>query len=442
MTDIYLVHKVIPRTDGLVDKRLTAKFAIDNGEFHHLCDYHGLLSSIGEGKLDAKGQKALSRLFNASYYKVTKKADPMSTSSTSPAQLKARATPPGPAPIGDDLEGGTAPSAPGRPASVFDYIRQGMDKPHTIEISGQRVLLDGNVLSTEEHQKVLENVRRGLAVIRYRRPQIDYRQHMTQTPAPDALNKFEGLFFDLHKAEGLADSMEALRALVQAGHMKQDHYDSIRKELYADEACPDLGNKRAFKEHQLANREGVYASCDINGLKGVNDAHGHEAGDQLIGAVGKSLRAAIDKTVGSEHAKAWHLSGDEFAFHAPSHEHAAQVLRAFHTEMASRPMVKGTHKVSASVGLGADYATADKAMYHAKAAKVAAISAIGGDPHSRTSGAPHHMYAHSLVPGHEGAVPTAHDQLPFNPPGAAQSMATQAAKIHTTPSMQSEAAAK
>ncbi|OEV19793.1 diguanylate cyclase, partial [Streptomyces nanshensis] len=49
--------------------------------------------------------------------------------------------------------------------------------------------------------------------------------------------------------------------------------------------------------------------CDLNGLKGVNDAQGHEAGDRLLERFAAVLSAAAAALPG---ALAGRLGGDEF----------------------------------------------------------------------------------------------------------------------------------
>jgi diguanylate cyclase (GGDEF)-like protein len=50
------------------------------------------------------------------------------------------------------------------------------------------------------------------------------------------------------------------------------------------------------------------ALLDLNGLKAVNDAHGHAAGDELLAAVSRRLEA-----LAQEDALVARLGGDEFA---------------------------------------------------------------------------------------------------------------------------------
>lgn len=50
--------------------------------------------------------------------------------------------------------------------------------------------------------------------------------------------------------------------------------------------------------------EFVYAALDVNGLKGINDTLGHNAGDELIqGAAGTGMDAHITKPVNESKLK-------------------------------------------------------------------------------------------------------------------------------------------
>lgn len=58
------------------------------------------------------------------------------------------------------------------------------------------------------------------------------------------------------------------------------------------------------------NRDGIHFSLifiDVDGLKGVNDAFGHVAGDALLQEVGRRLSAVV-----RESESVFHISGDEF----------------------------------------------------------------------------------------------------------------------------------
>ncbi|MEX1127738.1 MAG: GGDEF domain-containing protein [Vicinamibacterales bacterium] len=113
---------------------------------------------------------------------------------------------------------------------------------------------------------------------------------------------------------------------------------------------------------------------DLDGLKRINDRHGHHAGDQAIRALGDVIRTELRETdVGAR----W--GGDEFAVLAPNTSKGAALALADRIR-ASIPQQSADWLLSASVGVATidpnvddeptDSATlmraADVAMYEAK----------------------------------------------------------------------------
>ena len=60
--------------------------------------------------------------------------------------------------------------------------------------------------------------------------------------------------------------------------------EEMKKELLTD-PLTGLGNRRAYEE---SPRLPIQAMIDVDSLKAVNDTMGHEAGDELLKAVGNS----------------------------------------------------------------------------------------------------------------------------------------------------------
>lgn len=115
---------------------------------------------------------------------------------------------------------------------------------------------------------------------------------------------------------------------------------------------------------------------DVDGLKRVNDSHGHQAGDRLLVQVGAAMRRTIRGV-----DTAARIGGDEFCVLAPSQtSEAASVLggRLAQAIVAETAGLEGERGVGASIGVVAcpehgDEAeallqAADQAMYRAKAA--------------------------------------------------------------------------
>jgi len=128
---------------------------------------------------------------------------------------------------------------------------------------------------------------------------------------------------------------------------------------------------------------------DVDGLKRINDAHGHAAGDRVLMQVAMSLRRAI-RTVDTPAR----LGGDEFCVLAPQQDAKGGRQLAERLSAAVREEVATPDEppVSLSIGVvgcpehGEDAETlvdiADRAMYRAKAGgeQVALGEANGGDP--------------------------------------------------------------
>ncbi len=112
--------------------------------------------------------------------------------------------------------------------------------------------------------------------------------------------------------EDLVQEVEALRAAL--GIMRQRVADLER--LADTDTLTPLPNRRAFEREldrtlNSVARHGEPAAVlfvDLNGLKSINDTHGHKAGDAVILHVARELRSHVrlSDTVGR-------IGGDEFA---------------------------------------------------------------------------------------------------------------------------------
>lgn len=107
-------------------------------------------------------------------------------------------------------------------------------------------------------------------------------------------------------------------------------------EVAHTDAMTGIGNRYAFEQALGARGEQLEDEpiphmlllIDLDGLKQINDRHGHSRGDELLKAVAKGLRAV---TLGR--ASCYRLGGDEFAILAPHHlehelEHSLALLEA------------------------------------------------------------------------------------------------------------------
>ena len=185
-------------------------------------------------------------------------------------------------------------------------------------------------------------------------------------------------------ADAVEQLVEAIAA-VQAEAMEA-HVQTRSRELESQantDPLTGLGNLRAL-QRQLANLVDNYKRyshpfglllMDIDGLKRINDSHGHQAGDRVLMQVGMSLRRSI-RSVDT----AARIGGDEFCVLLPQQElkSAAKLAARLATAIEEEVAAPGEPSVSVSIGVASSpehgdgpetlVDTADRAMYRAKAA--------------------------------------------------------------------------
>jgi len=91
--------------------------------------------------------------------------------------------------------------------------------------------------------------------------------------------------------------------------------EELRVELLRD-PLTGIKNRRAFQE--VESSLPIRGSVDADGLKWVNDNLGHDAGDNMLRAIGRAL--------GEETDSAFRIGGDEFAIGAKTHDEALAVM--------------------------------------------------------------------------------------------------------------------
>jgi diguanylate cyclase (GGDEF)-like protein len=192
--------------------------------------------------------------------------------------------------------------------------------------------------------------------------------------------------------ERLVDATAAIQAAA-AEELVRRRSRELESQANTD-ALTGLGNLRHLQK-QIANMLELQKRyghpfglllMDIDGLKRVNDAHGHPAGDRVLMQVAMALRRSIRSV-----DVAARLGGDEFCVLAPEQEAEAATTLAQRLATAVEEEVAGPDEpqVGLSIGVvscpghGEDAETlidaADRAMYRAKAA---GESVALGDPPS------------------------------------------------------------
>ncbi|WP_405716114.1 MULTISPECIES: diguanylate cyclase domain-containing protein [unclassified Streptomyces] len=113
-----------------------------------------------------------------------------------------------------------------------------------------------------------------------------------------------------------ADFATVLAAVVAAGISQSERLEEVRKLAFTD-PLTGLANRRAVdvrldeavERHRADGAVVSLVVCDLNGLKQVNDTHGHAVGDRLLERFGSVLSRCGAMLPGALAAR---LGGDEF----------------------------------------------------------------------------------------------------------------------------------
>lgn len=190
----------------------------------------------------------------------------------------------------------------------------------------------------------------------------------------------------LFEVDGEPRSAVIVRDIREQVLLEQQLRDAVAEQtrLAHTDELTGLPNRRSFftfssgllKEMQRDGRSLHVLVADVDGLKSVNDHHGHSAGDTLLREVAHTLRLHFHQAV-----LVARLSGDEFAV-VLADQDSAEVDRLIHTlpdTFAARAQAQGlpfVPRVSIGVGVGEPgsdgdldklLARADSSMYRTKA---------------------------------------------------------------------------
>jgi diguanylate cyclase (GGDEF)-like protein len=194
--------------------------------------------------------------------------------------------------------------------------------------------------------------------------------------------------------ERLVDATGALQAAAAEALLRS------REREHESQASTDpltgLGNLRAL-QRELRRLVELYRRyrhpfalllLDIDGLRRINDSHGHQAGDRVLMQVAMSVRRAIRSV-----DWAARLGGDEFCVLAPVQDAqgAGVIAERLAAAVSGEVSTPGEPPVGVSVGVAACpehgeeadvlVETADRAMYVAKAAgELVALGSVHGGP--------------------------------------------------------------
>lgn len=134
----------------------------------------------------------------------------------------------------------------------------------------------------------------------------------------------------------------------------------------------------ALQACEYGHRPLAVFMMDMDGLKGLNDVHGHLVGAHSIATIGRRLDALLQKAGGTVSR----FGGDEFSAFVPGLDRAAtlDLAERMRSLVADEPIVRGSVSVNPTISIGvarfpddgavAEALTrrADEALYRAKAA--------------------------------------------------------------------------
>jgi diguanylate cyclase (GGDEF)-like protein len=366
MSEIYLVYAFNPHQSE-VHKTLVGKFVIDEtGSLHVLENHTGILDGI-DGENTEHAAKKLNSIQNSIYSEIVPADDASKYKEQAEEQSEPEVAP-------EETES----------AQTYQYHRVGMSHPQSLVFQEGQATLDGHVLTDVELHKILENVKTKKAFLE------------DSTAKQNIMKKSASFYRHIANPETLlAKALNDVGKAVEKGEVSPETLKIINSQLYRDTMIPTMGNLLAYNDMLTRPRQAVHIHMDLNGFKSINDNYGHNVGDQALKSAGQAIREAADESVGKANSKCYHRSGDEFNVLVPTSKHAAIFIRALKEKFSKIVDIGGTHKISASIGVGDSPESAEHALVQAKTDK---------NSKSYQSGqAETHVY--SAIKGEEGLLP-------------------------------------
>ena len=170
-----------------------------------------------------------------------------------------------------------------------------------------------------------------------------------------SLDPFEMVGTGIFMLLAVAVSM-LLGRVLEASHRRAFALDlKLHRDARTD-ALTGLDNRRSMQERgtldlKRASRAGVPVSlvlCDIDHFKSINDRHGHEAGDAVLRAVARTLRAALRET---DLLSRW--GGEEFLVVLADTDarRAAEVAERMRASVEAMPFPAIGERATISIGI-------------------------------------------------------------------------------------------
>ncbi|MFI9628694.1 diguanylate cyclase domain-containing protein [Streptomyces sp. NPDC052042] len=190
-----------------------------------------------------------------------------------------------------------------------------------------------------------------------------------------------------------ADFASVLASVIAAGISQSERLEELRRLAFTD-PLTGLANRRAVdvrldeavERHRVDGAVVSLVVCDLNGLKRVNDTHGHAVGDRLLERFGSVLSRCGAMLPGVLAAR---LGGDEFCLLAvgPGSDEVTRVATELCERAAALELGDGVACGIASTGdpigpvISARrlFRLADAAQYRAKAARSTVPVVAGRD---------------------------------------------------------------